>query len=206
MITVPVEVLDAAGLDAEMRAIAEMAASGSEQRAALPPVEMDPAERAMEEQPQVEAADVWIEELPDVPAPGGGGTVTGDLGCFRIVHGPIEEPDEGEEVSPTIHFGNRYLQYGNLTLSCDDVEITDADYPTPEPGQDPELVVAIKATTTAYQSAPTISIVTYDSISEMQEDQHKLDYVIIPLYLLGENFSVQCDFRKQPMAPVGEVM
>lgn len=72
MITVPVEVLDAAGLDAEMRAIAEMAASGSEQRAALPPVEMDPAERAMEEQPQVEAADVWIEELPDVPAPGGG--------------------------------------------------------------------------------------------------------------------------------------
>lgn len=136
----------------------------------------------------------------------GAAAATESAGCFAIVAGPIEEPEEGEEVSPTIHFGNRYLQFGNLTLTCDDVEITDADYPTPEPGQDPEVVIAIKATTTAYQSEPTISIVTYDSISEMQEDQHKLDYVIIPLYLLGENFSVQCDFRKQPIAPVGEVM
>lgn len=136
----------------------------------------------------------------------GAATATESAGCFAIVAGPIEEPDEGEEIPPTIHFSNRYLQYGNLTLACDDVEITDEDYPTPEAGHEPELVIAIKATTTAFQSEPTIEIVTYGSMSAMQEDQHKLAYVIIPLYLLGEDFSVQCDFRKQPIAPVGEVM
>lgn len=131
---------------------------------------------------------------------------SGDLGCFRIVPGPIEEPEEGEEIPPTVHFDNRFLQYGNLTLTCDDAEITDEDYPAPEPGQDPQMVVALKASTTAWQRQPTVEIVTYGSMSEMQEDQHKLEYVIIPLYLFGANFTVQCDFRRQPMAPVGEVM
>lgn len=97
MITIPMEVLDAAGLDAEMRAIAEMAASGSEQRAALPPVEMDPAERAMEEQPQVESADIWIEELPDLPAPGGGNALTPDDASTEVYqHEGESTPSEAE--------------------------------------------------------------------------------------------------------------
>lgn len=198
MITVPVEVLDAAGLDAEMRAIAEMAASGSEQRAALPPVEMDPAERAMEEQPLIETSDIWIEELPDVPAPCGGGNVTGEAltnGCFALLIDTTDPAGENDEPVRTAHFANRYYNYGNLTLTC-------ADRTLDEGG----VIVALKISTTAYQQTPTASIEIYADFQSLQADQHARAYVVIPLYTLDVDFSILCDFRVIPIFPGGEVL
>lgn len=69
----PRDVLDAAGLDAEMRAIAERATSGAEQRDAQPSVGLDPMEADATDIPQTDASDIWMDPMPEVPAGGGGG-------------------------------------------------------------------------------------------------------------------------------------
>lgn len=129
---------------------------------------------------------------------GGGAQVTGEAvtnGCFAliIVETPSETPDE--EPTLTAHFANRYFNFGNLTLESDDLVLSGGG-----------VFVALKVSTNLNQSHPAATIETYPALAALQADQHSRDYVVIPLYHLDEDFSILCDFRVAPVAPVGEVL
>ena len=100
--TVPVEVLDAAGLDAEMRAIAERATAGAEMRAAQPSVGLDPMEADATDIPQTDSSDIWMDPIPEVPAGGGGGggeggADTDDVSINKIPHDDSQGADNTDE-------------------------------------------------------------------------------------------------------------
>lgn len=127
-----------------------------------------------------------------------GGGIAGEAltnGCFALIVETEDPEGENEEPVRTAHFANRYYNYGNLTLTCSDRTLYEGD-----------VIVALKITTTAYQQTPTASIEVYEDFPSLQADQHDLGYVVIPLYTLDVDFSILCDFRVLPIAPVGEVL
>ena len=96
---VPADVLAAAGLNAEMRAIAERAASGVEQRSARPPVAIDPAEVAEDGAAQMDAAE----------------TAADALGVPKVVPPPAYQP-----IAPfglTFTFNTQTGGYAGVTMS-----------------------------------------------------------------------------------------
>lgn len=96
---VPADVLAAAGLNAEMRAIAERAASGVEQRSARPPVAIDPAEVAEDGAAQIDAAE----------------TAADALGVPKVVPPPAYQP-----IAPfglTFTFNTQTGGYAGVTMS-----------------------------------------------------------------------------------------
>ena len=102
----PRDVLDAAGLDADMRAIAERATSGAEQRDAQPSVGFDPMEADATDIPQTDASDIWMDPIPEVPAGGGGGVGGGgggggadtdDVSINKIPHDDSQGADNTDE-------------------------------------------------------------------------------------------------------------
>lgn len=96
---VPADVLAAAGLNAEMRAIAERAASGVEQRSARPPVAIDPAEVAEDGAAQIDAAE----------------TAADALGIPKVVPPPAYQP-----IAPfglTFTFNTQTGGYAGVTMS-----------------------------------------------------------------------------------------
>lgn len=122
-----------------------------------------------------------------------GSAVTGEAvtnGCFALV----VQKDE-HDVPVSCSFANRYFNYGNVTLTCADLTLSAGG-----------VIVALQITTTANQQTPTASLETYETLDALQADQRDLGYVVIPLYSLGADFSILCDFRVAPVAPVGEVL
>lgn len=96
---VPADVLAAARLNAEMRAIAERAASGVEQRSARPPVAIDPAEVAEDGAAQMDAAE----------------TAADALGVPKVVPPPAYQP-----IAPfglTFTFNTQTGGYAGVTMS-----------------------------------------------------------------------------------------
>ena len=128
----------------------------------------------------------------------GGAQVTGEAvtnGCFSLITAETPSETPGEEPTLTAHFVNRYFNFGNLTLESADLELSTGG-----------VFVALKVSTNLDQSHPTATIESYPALAALQADQHSLDYVVIPLYHLDEDFSILCDFRVAPVAPVGEVL
>lgn len=123
------------------------------------------------------------------------GTPVSSIGCFEIEAGEPEVDEETGEEIPTIHFINRYYNYGNITIECDDVTLTP---------QADGLIVALRVPTDGSTIDPPALIVTYADLTEMQADQKNRGYCVIPLYSLSESFTILCDFRSMPHALVGE--
>lgn len=115
--------------------------------------------------------------------------------CFEIQAGEPEVDEETGDEIPTIHFINRYYNYGNITIECDDVTLTP---------QEDGLIVALRVPTDGQTTDPAALIVTYADMAELMADQKELDHCVIPLYSLSESFTILCDFRSMPRALVGE--
>lgn len=131
----------------------------------------------------------------DIPHSTSGSSSSPLLRCFEIQAGDPEVDEETGEETPTIHFINRYFNFGNLTLESSDLELSAGG-----------VFVALMVSTNLDQSHPTATIETYPTLAALQADQHSLDYVVIPLYHLNDDFSILCDFRGAPVAPVGEAI
>lgn len=118
------------------------------------------------------------------------------IGCFEISKTEQEESSSSssEAKEYSITFENCYYSIGGKTyeLSGDKMieHVTTAN------------IAALKAT--ARGRVQSATLVKYDDLSDLQEDQSDLDFYVMPLYLFGEHGKPTCDFRIGPNFAMGE--
>ena len=102
------------------------------------------------------------------------------------------EEDEDSEPSHTATFSNCYYDVGGKTYetSVEELELSGGE------------IVALKVTATG--SSPSAEIVTYGSLADLQSAQGNKDYYVRPLYKIGSEFAIECDFRTGPTFDMGE--
>lgn len=113
--------------------------------------------------------------------PSYGGSPSVDNGCYAI-----ESIESG-----TVTFRNPYYMAAGVLCSGPDS--------CPASG-----IVALKLENSG-STAPGVSIVSYASVSQLQQEQlDDRSTCIIPLYKFDGNHAVECDFRSAPVAVMWE--
>ena len=106
----------------------------------------------------------------------------------------IEEGEEDEDSEPShaATFSNCYYDVGGKTYetSVEELELSGGE------------IIALKVT--ARGSSPSAEIVTYGSLADLQSAQGNKDYYVRPLYKIGSEFAIECDFRTGPTFDMGE--
>ena len=104
----------------------------------------------------------------------------------------IESDEEDETAPSTASFSNCYYDVGGKTYetSVEELELSGGE------------IIALKVTATG--SSPSAEIVTYDSLADLQSAQMNKDYYVRPLYKIGSEFAIECDFRTGPTFDMGE--
>lgn len=96
---------------------------------------------------------------------------------------------------PSASFANQYYDIGGKTYrsNLSPIQITWSEH----------KIIALRVSATGTGS-PSATIVTFDSLGELQTAQENLDYYTIPLYEVDQDGAVLCDFRTGPQCAMGE--
>lgn len=112
-------------------------------------------------------------------------------GCFEIRRPSGEEGEEGYDPGG---FDNPYYTVAGKTFFCADAVSIGFGYE--------DCVVALEMS--VMSSTPSASVVEFESMNELMQAQRTMSKFVVPLYKIGENGNVECDFRIAPPGPTWE--